>query len=116
MLYAFDYDNSLSSFPRFQSGEIINELETITLDILEMILGDDRFRYCPQVPLEVICSRPETCTRLPNELWKFWVSSRVDIAVMERGYCASRQAKLVVECQSHWHDRLEVQVRDRKKA
>jgi hypothetical protein len=40
MLYAFDYDNSLSSFPQFQSGEIINELETIALDILEMILAD----------------------------------------------------------------------------
>jgi len=115
MLYAFDCDNSLSSFPEFQSGEIINELETIAIDILEMILGD-RFRYCPQVPLEMICSRPETFTRLPIELWKFWVSSRVDITLMERGYCASRKAKLVIECQSHWHDRPEVQVRDRKKA
>lgn len=114
----FDFnsdDDSLQIFRQFQSGEIINELETIALDILEMVLGD-RFRYCPQVPLEIICSRPETFTRLPINLWKFWVSSRVDIAVMERGYCASRQAKLVIECQSHWHDRLEVQVRDRKKA
>jgi Protein of unknown function (DUF2726) len=115
MLYAFDCDNSLSSFPQFQSGEIINELETIALDIIEMILGD-RFRYCPQVPLEIICSRPETFTRLPIDLWKFWVSSRVDIALIKRGCCASRKAKLVVECQSHWHDRPEVQQRDRKKA
>ena len=115
MLYAFDCDNSLSSFPEFQSGEIINELETIAIDILEMILGD-RFRYCPQVPLEMICSRPKTFTRLPIELWKFWVSSRVDITLMERGCGASRKAKLVIECQSHWHDRPEVQERDRKKA
>ena len=40
MLHAFDYDNSLSLFPQFQSGEIINELETIALDILEMIFAD----------------------------------------------------------------------------
>ena len=114
----FDFnsdDDSLQTFPHFQSGEIVNELEMAIVDILEMVLGD-RFRYCPQVPLEVICSRPETFSRLPDDLWKFWVSSRVDIAVMERGYCATRKAKLVVECQSHWHDRLEVQVRDRKKA
>ena len=43
MLYAFNYDNSLSSFTQFQSGEIINELETIALDILEMILADRPF-------------------------------------------------------------------------
>ncbi|MEG5161985.1 DUF2726 domain-containing protein [Microcoleus sp. AT3-A2] len=115
MLYAFDCDNSLSSFPEFLSGEIINELETIAIDILEMILGD-RFRYCPQVPLEIICSRRETFTRLPIELWKFWVSSRVDIALMERGCGGSRKVKLVIECQSHWHDRPEVQERDRTKA
>ena len=45
MLYAFDYDNSLSLFPQFQSGEIINELETIALDILEMILADRPFHH-----------------------------------------------------------------------
>lgn len=27
-----------------------------------------------------------------------------------------RLINVVIECQSHWHDRLEVQVRDRKKA
>ncbi|HEY9301676.1 MAG TPA: hypothetical protein VIQ31_35995, partial [Phormidium sp.] len=72
--------------------------------------------YCPQVPLEIICSRPENFSRLPDEIWKFWVSSKVDIALMERGSRASRKAKLVVECQSHWHDSLEAQLRDRKKA
>ncbi|MBW3587194.1 MAG: DUF2726 domain-containing protein, partial [Cyanobacteria bacterium 0813] len=113
--YAFDCDNSLYSVPQFISGEIIYELVTIAIDIREMILGD-RFRYCQQVPLDIICSRPETFPRLHIELWKFWVSSRVDIALMERGYCASRKAKLVIECQSHWHDRPEVQERDRKKA
>ncbi|WP_081694783.1 MULTISPECIES: DUF2726 domain-containing protein [Planktothrix] len=74
----------------------------------------DRFRYCPQVPLGVICSH--SVGWLPNEIWKFWVNSRVDIALMKRGFKASRNAKLVIECQSHYHDSLEAQVRDRKKA
>ncbi|MBD2183472.1 DUF2726 domain-containing protein [Planktothrix sp. FACHB-1355] len=108
-------DDSLQTFPHFQSGEIANELEMVIMDILEMVLGD-RFRYCPQVPLEAICSRPETFYRLPDDLWKFWVSSRVDIAAIERGYRATRKAKLVVECQSQYHDSLDAQVRDRKKA
>lgn len=107
--------NSSQPLPRFQSGEIVNELELVVIDIIETVLGD-RFRYCPQVPLEVICDRTESDVRLPDKLWKFWVSSRVDIAIMERGYCASRQAKLVVECQSHWHDRLDAQIRDRQKS
>ncbi|MFY8176281.1 hypothetical protein, partial [Planktothrix agardhii] len=78
-----------------------------------MILGD-RFRYCPQVPLGVICSH--SVGWLPNEIWKFWVNSRVDIALMKRGFKASRKAKLAIECQSYYHDSLEAQVRDRKKA
>ena len=45
MPYAFNCDNSLSSFPQFQSGEIINELETSALDILEMILADRPFHH-----------------------------------------------------------------------
>lgn len=102
------------NFHDFKSGEIVNELEMLIMDNLEMILGD-RFRYCPQVPLEVICRRPEN-RWLPKEDWQFLVSSKVDITVMERGCCASRQAKLVVECQSHYHDSLEAQLRDRKKA
>lgn len=110
-----DNDKFPKTFPHFQSGEIITELELVVIDILETILGD-RFRYCPQVPLEVICSRTGYGIRLPEKLWKFWVSSRVDIAVMERGYCASRQAKLIVECQSHWHDTFEAQNRERQKS
>lgn len=113
----FDFnsnDDSLQTFPHFQSGDIVNELEIVIMDILEMVLAD-RFRYCPQVPLEVICRRPEN-RWLPKEDWQFLVSSKVDITVMERGYRATRKAKLVVECQSHYHDLLEVQVRDRKKA
>lgn len=104
--YSDDFD--------FQSGDIVNELEQVIMDIVEMVLGD-RFRYCPQVPLEVICRRPEN-RWLPKEDWQFLVSSKVDITVMERGYRATRKAKLVVECQSHYHDLLETQVRDRKKA
>ena len=62
MLHAFDYDNSLSSFPYFQSGEIINELETIALDILEMILADRPFHH----PSYQKRSRtPHTCKKRP---------------------------------------------------
>jgi Uma2 family endonuclease len=126
MAYAFNYknsenfdfnsdDDSMQTFPHFQNGEIINELEIMIIDLLEMILGN-RFRYCPQVPLEIICSRPENFSRLPDEIWKFWVSSKVDIALIDRTFPANRKAKLVIECQSHWHDSLEAQLRDRKKA
>ncbi|MBE9226901.1 DUF2726 domain-containing protein [Phormidium sp. LEGE 05292] len=126
MAYAFDYknsenfdfnsdDDSMQTFPHFQNGEIINELEIMIIDLLELILGN-RFRYCPQVPLEIICSRPENFSRLPDEIWKFWVSSKVDIALIDRTFPTNRKAKLVVECQSHWHDSLEAQLRDRKKA
>ena len=107
-------DHSPQTFAYFQNGDIVNELEQVIMDILEMVLGD-RFRYCPQVPLEVICRRPEN-RWLPKEDWQFLVSSKVDITVMERGYRATRKAKLVVECQSHYHDLLDTQVRDRKKA
>ncbi len=113
----FDINNAeelLSSSHLFESGEISNEYEMIVMDILEVILGD-RFRYCPQVPLEIICSRSEFY-HLPNDIWKFWVSSKVDIALMERTFPASRKAKLVVECQSHWHDLPEIQKRDWLKA
>ena len=94
----FDFNLEGDFIPDFENGEIINELEMIVMEIVEMILGD-RFRYCPQVPLGVICSH--SVGWLPNEIWKFWVNSRVDIAF---------------ECQSYYHDSLEAQVRDRKKA
>ncbi len=61
MLYAFDYDNSLSSFPHFQSGEIINELETIAIDILEMILGDRPFHH---PSYQKRSHTPHTCKKL----------------------------------------------------
>lgn len=113
----FDINNTedlLLSSHLFESGEISNEYEMIVMDMLEVILGD-RFRYCPQVPLEIICSRSEFY-HLPNDIWKFWVSSKVDIALMERTFPASRKAKLVVECQSYLHDLADVQKRDRLKA
>ena len=135
----FDFNLEGDFIPDFENGEIINELEMIVMEIVEMILGDcfrycpqvplgvicshsvgwlmilgDCFRYCPQVPLGVICSH--SVGWLPNEIWKFWVNSRVDIALMERGFKASRKAKLAIECQSYYHDSLEAQVRDRKKA
>lgn len=94
----------------------MNEFEIMIMDILEMILGN-RFRYFTQVPLEIICTRRKNCCHIPDKnIWQFWVSSKVDIALIERGFPASRKAKLVVECQSHWHDSLEAQLRDRKKA
>ena len=135
----FDFNLEGDFIHDFENGEIINELEMIVMEIVEMILGDC-FRYCPQVPLRVICSHsvgwlmilgdcfrycPQVplgviCSHsvgwLPNEIWKFWVNSRVDIALMERGFKASRKAKLAIECQSYYHDSLEAQVRDRKKA
>ncbi|EAW38320.1 hypothetical protein [Lyngbya sp. PCC 8106] len=113
----FDLNNIkelLSNFHGFESGEISNEYEMTVMDMLEVILGD-RFRYCPQVPLEIICSRSEFC-HLPNDIWKFWVNSKVDIALMERTFPANRQAKLVVECQSYFHNLPDVQKRDRLKA
>ena len=61
MLYAFNYDNSLSSFTQFQSGEIINELETIALDILEMILADRHFHHPSYQKRSRI---PHTCKKL----------------------------------------------------
>ena len=99
--------------PNFENGEILNELELMVMEIGEMILGD-RFLYCPQVPLGVICSHSGAW--LPNGIWKFWVNSRIDITLIERRFRASRKAKLAIECQSHYHDSLEAQIRDRKKA
>ena len=61
MLYAFNYDNSLSSFTQFQSGEIINELETIALDILEMIFADRPFHHPSYQKRSRI---PHTCKKL----------------------------------------------------
>ncbi|MGL4501743.1 MAG: hypothetical protein ACRCU2_21925 [Planktothrix sp.] len=42
--------------------------------------------------------------------------SRVDIALIKRRFIASRNAKLIIECQSYYYDSLEASVRDRKKA
>lgn len=99
----------------FQSGEVMNYNEQIITDILETILGRDRYYFYPQIPLSTICDRSETGW-LENKIWKFWVGSKVDITVLERGFGASRKAKLVVECQSHFHDSPEAMERDRIKA
>lgn len=111
------YANTTSNpYPDFRNGEIMNELEQTMLDLLEMILGEKHYRYCPQIPLKVICSRPDALNWLPEDIWKFWANSVVDIAILEKGFQTSRKAKLVVECQSHWHDCPEAQERDAKKA
>lgn len=100
-------------YPGFRSGELINEYEMIVLDIVELCLGD-QFRYLPEYPLEKICQRPESAW-LDKSDWQFLVSSRVDIAVMDRHFKTDRRAKLVIECQSHWHNNAVAERRDRKK-
>ncbi|MFB2839080.1 hypothetical protein [Floridanema evergladense] len=111
--YQLNLNDNYSNF-NFQSGEVFNKYQQKIMDILETILGA-RFRCYPELRLERICHRPENVW-LPKEIWQFLVSSDLDITVIERGSHASRKAKLVVECQSHWHDSLEAQLRDRKKA
>jgi hypothetical protein len=120
IMYAFNYNykedndqDDLNSFT-FENGEIINENELIIMELVEMLLGNN-YRYCPQVPLGVICPRSENQGYLPNNWFKFWANSRVDIAILEKGFKAQRKVKLVIECQSHFHDLLDVQVNDRKK-
>jgi hypothetical protein len=98
----------------FRKGEIINDYEAFILELIEMLLGD-RYRYLSEVPLSVICARPDENPYLRNDLYKFWANSRVDITLVEKGIGASRHAKLAIECQSHWHDRPENQIRDRLK-
>ncbi|MEB3882306.1 DUF2726 domain-containing protein [Lyngbya sp. CCY1209] len=101
--------------PHFTSGNVMNDNERMTLEILKTILGSDRYQFCPQLPLSVVCDRTDPGW-LPNEIWKFWVSSRLDFTLLEWGFCASSKAKLVVECQSPFHDLPDVMERDRKKA
>ena len=102
------------NFRGFRSGELINMFEMTVTDIVELCLGN-RFRYFAEYPLEKICQRPENAW-LAKEDWQFLVSSRVDIAVIDRSCGSDRRAKLVIECQSRWHDNLMAQRRDRKKA
>ena len=107
-------NNSFNSKQNLQSGEILNSFEFTMLELLDALLGD-QYRYFTQIPLEVICHRREN-HRLSQEDWQLLVSSRVDIAVINRTLGTDRQAKLVVECQSHFHDQLATQARDRRKA
>lgn len=96
----------------FRKGPIVNDLETQVIELMELLLPS-QYRCCPQVPLEVICPRSSDSSRLPDNLWRFWVNSRVDIAVMDWGQGSDRAAKLVIECQSWYHDNPEAQERDR---
>lgn len=101
--------------PHFTSGNVMNDNERMTLEILKTILGGDRYQFCPQLPLSVVCDRTEPGW-LPNEIWQFWVSSRLDLTIVKWEFPASSKAKLVVECQSPLHDLPDVRERDRKKA
>ncbi len=107
-------DPSFNPKKNLQSGEILNSFEFTMLELLASLLGN-QYLYCPQIPLEVICHRLEN-HRLPQEDWQLLVSSRVDIALIDRTLGTDRQAKLVLECQSHFHDQLATQARDRRKA
>ena len=107
-------NNSFNSKQNLQSGEILNSFEFTMLELLDALLGD-QYRYFTQIPLEVICHRREN-HRLSKEDWQLLVGSRVDIAIIDRTLGTDRQAKLVLECQSHFLDQLATQARDRRKA
>ncbi|MGC9525037.1 MAG: hypothetical protein ACP5D7_05800 [Limnospira sp.] len=54
--------------PHFTSGNVMNDNERMTLEILKTILGSDRYQFCPQLPLSVVCDRTDPGW-LPNEMW-----------------------------------------------
>ncbi len=107
-------DRSFNLKQNFQSGEILNSFEFTMLELINSLLGN-QYLYFTQIPLEVICHRSENY-QLPQEDWQLLVRSRVDIAVIDRTLGTDRKAKLVLECQSHFHDQLATQARDRRKA
>ena len=107
-------DDSFNPKQNLRSGELLNSYEFTMLELLESLLGD-QYRCFTQISLELICHRREN-HRLSQEDWQLLVSSRVDIAVIDRTLGTDRQAKLVLECQSHFHDQLATQARDRRKA
>jgi hypothetical protein len=103
-----------STLNNFFSGEVCNAFELTMLELIANLLGK-QYLCCPQMPLGVMCQRPEY-TWLPDEHWRMLVNSRVDIAVIDRRPGSDRRTKLVIECQSHYHDTEIQQRRDRRKA
>ena len=106
---------SIPVYQEFQSGEVLNSYESITWELLEHHLPA-HYRCCPQIPLELLCARSRSQYIGDNTLWRFWVSSKVDFAILDRQPGADRTSKLVIECQSHYHDNADQQSNDRKKA
>jgi len=99
----------------FERGEMVNAYVLSVAELLRDILGDD-YWYSFDFPLQMLCNKREHIF-LPKELWQFWVNSRVDIAIMNSQVGKNcRQASLLVECQSPFHDRPEVELNDRTKA
>jgi hypothetical protein len=99
----------------FERGEMLNPYALSVLETIEPFFPHP-YRYFVEFPLQLLCSK-DKFTYLPIELWRFWVNSRVDIAVMYSGtgiHC--RKACLAFECQSPWHNLEDVQKRDRIKA
>jgi Protein of unknown function (DUF2726) len=103
-----------SPLNNFSNGEICNAFELTMLELITDLLGP-QYLCCPQIPLEILCHRPER-TWLPDDHWRMLVNSRVDIAIIDRRPGSDRRTKLVIECQSHYHDTQIQQRRDRRKA
>lgn len=100
----------------FYNGSIINSYESTLWELLELLLKNigSQYRCCPQIPLELMCARRQYLN--DTELWKFWVNSTVDFAILDRSPGTDGKAKLAIECQSHYHDDPDQQSNDRKKA
>lgn len=110
----FDQNLQLQS-PEFERGEMLNPYALSILETIEPFFSYP-YRCFPEFPLQLLCNKDEF-TRLPIELWRFWVNSRVDIAVMQSTVGTScRKASLILECQSPWHNLEGAQRRDSAKA
>jgi hypothetical protein len=106
------------TIPIFYNGPIVNSYESITWELIESALKviSPNYRLCPQIPLERMCARDRNQYLEDSELWKFWISSTVDFAILDRSPGTDSKAKLAIECQSHYHDQPDQQSNDRKKA
>lgn len=102
--------------PNFYNGSIINSYESTLWELLELVLQKIKpdYRCCPQISLELMCARNQYIE--DSDLWRFWVSSKVDFAILDRSPGTDGKAKLAIECQSHYHDSSDQQSSDRKKA
>ena len=87
---------------------LLNPYEKSMIQFLETCV-DNNYKVSPQVSLSQIC---EQVSDLDWKLKKFLFSSAVDAVITDLNY----NPCLVVEFQSHYHDRPEAKERDRKKA